>query len=131
MKKLLLIALLVSVVSYNPGAIERVKVITDRSVPGNIRLTNDNSSGKEFASIERSVRSFMRKWSVTGASVAVSKNGRLIYARGFGYSDTITKEEIQPYHKFRIASISKLVTAIAIMKLSEEGTRWDPQGSLF
>ena len=121
MKKLLLIALLGSVVSYNPGAIETVKVITDRSVAGNIRLTNDNSSGKEFASIDRSIRSFMRKWSVTGASVAVSKNGRLIYARGFGYSDTITKEGIQPYHKFRIASISKLVTAIAIMKLSEEG----------
>jgi CubicO group peptidase (beta-lactamase class C family) len=62
----------------------------------------------------------LRKWSITGASVAVAKNGKLIYARGFGYTDTISKEEVQPYHKFRIASISKLVTAVAIMKLAEE-----------
>jgi CubicO group peptidase (beta-lactamase class C family) len=53
--------------------------------------------------------------------VAVSKDGKLIYARGFGYSDTTLKEEVQPYYKFRLASISKLVTAVAVMKLAEEG----------
>jgi len=121
MKKILLVTLLVSVVNYNPGAVEKVSVMTDKHIPGNIRLTNDNSSAREFAAAEKSIRSFMRKWSITGASVAVSKNGKLIYARGFGYSDTITKEEVQPYNKFRIASISKLVTAVAVMKLREEG----------
>jgi CubicO group peptidase (beta-lactamase class C family) len=121
MKKILLIALLAILISYDPGAVERVNIKTEKHIPGNIRLTNDNSSGKEFAAAEKSIRSFMRKWSVTGASVAVSKNGKLIYARGFGYTDTITKVEVQPFHKFRIASISKLVTAVAIMKLCEEG----------
>ena len=120
-RKILLIALLASVVSYNPGAVEKNNSVTVKLVPDNIRLSNSYSSGRGFAAAEKSIRSFMRKWSITGASVAVAKDGKLIYARGFGYTDTITKEEVQPYHKFRIASISKLVTAVAVMKLAEEG----------
>ena len=120
-RKILLATFLVLLVNYNPGAVERSSNVTDKLTPENVRLSNDNSSGKEFASAEKTVRSFMRKWSIAGASVAVSQNGKLIYARGFGYADTASKEETQPYHKFRIASISKLVTAVAIMKLQEEG----------
>jgi CubicO group peptidase (beta-lactamase class C family) len=121
MRKILLATLLVLLVSYNPGAVERSNLLTDKLTPGNIRLTNTNSSGKEFAAAEKTIRSFMHRWSIEGASVAISLDGKLIYARGFGYADTTSKEETQPYHKFRIASISKLVTAVAIMKLQEEG----------
>ncbi len=64
---------------------------------------------------------FLKKWTIEGASIAVSKDGKLIFARGFGYADTTSKTETQPYSQFRIASISKLVTAIAIMKLQEKG----------
>jgi CubicO group peptidase (beta-lactamase class C family) len=120
-RKILLATLLVLLVSYNPGAVERSNVVTNKLTPGNIRLTNTNSSGKEFAAAEKTIRSFMHRWSITGASMAISLDGKLIYARGFGYADTTSKEETQPYHKFRIASISKLVTAVAIMKLQEEG----------
>jgi CubicO group peptidase (beta-lactamase class C family) len=63
----------------------------------------------------------MRRWSIAGASIAVSKAGKLIYARGFGFADTASREKTQPYSKFRIASISKLITAVAVMKLVEEG----------
>lgn len=121
LKKILLITLIVSVISYNPGATEKNSVAADKLVPGNVRLTNSNSSGREFADAVRTINSFMRKWSIEGASVAIAKDGRLVYASGFGYSDTASGELVQPYYKFRIASISKLVTAIAIMKLNEEG----------
>jgi CubicO group peptidase (beta-lactamase class C family) len=120
-KKILLVSLLASVVSYNPGAVKKNNSVAEKLVPGNVRITNEYSSGRDFAAAEKSIRSFMRKWSVTGASVAIAKDGKLIYARGFGYADSISKEEVQPYHKFRLASISKLVTAVAVMKLAEEG----------
>jgi CubicO group peptidase (beta-lactamase class C family) len=120
-KKILLVALLVMIVSYNPGAVRRNNIVTNKLAPENVRLSNMNSSGWEFAQVEKTISSFMRKWSIAGASVAVSYNGKLIYARGFGYADTTTREEVQPYNKFRIASISKLITAVAIMKLVEEG----------
>jgi len=113
--------LLISTVSYNPGAIEKSNDVSDKLVPGNVRITNSNSTGREYASAERTINSFMRKWLIAGASVAIAIDEKLVYAKGFGFSDTAKKEPVQPYHKFRIASISKLVTAVAVMKLNEEG----------
>jgi CubicO group peptidase (beta-lactamase class C family) len=119
--KILLITLLLLLVSSNPGAHENSFVLIDKLVPNNIRLTNDISSGTEFAGVEKTVNSFLRKWSIAGASIAIAKDGKLIYAHGFGYADIASKTETQPYSQFRIASISKLVTAVGIMKLQEEG----------
>jgi CubicO group peptidase (beta-lactamase class C family) len=120
-KKILSAVLLSIVVSYNPGASEKSEGSPDRIVPGNIRLTNLNSSSSEFNECENTINSFLHKWTIAGASVAIARNGRLIYAKGFGYADTAEGIGIQPYNKFRIASISKLVTATAIMKLYEAG----------
>lgn len=120
-RKFFIFILLISLVSYKQGAVENVHVPSEMLVPDNIRLTNSISSGEEFSGVEKSVTSFMRKWEIAGASVAIAKDGKLIFARGFGYADTATRTETQPYNKFRIASISKLVTAAAIMKLQEEG----------
>jgi CubicO group peptidase (beta-lactamase class C family) len=120
-RKILLATLLVSLVSFNPGAKENSVVIVEKLVPRNVRLTNRNSSGKEFTGAEKTINAFLRKWSIAGASVAISKDGKLIYARGFGFADTASMTETQPYNQFRIASISKLITAIGIMKLNEEG----------
>jgi CubicO group peptidase (beta-lactamase class C family) len=121
LRKISLATLLVLLVSYDPGAVERSNKVTDKLVPGNVRLTNSFSEGKEFTGVEKTVASFMRRWSIAGASMAVSKDGKLIFARGFGYADTASHEETQPYNKFRIASISKLITAVAVMKLVDDG----------
>ena len=107
--------------SYDPGANERGGHITDKLIPGNVRLTNSMSSGREFAGMEKTINSFMHRWEIAGASIAVAKDGRLVYAKGFGFADKANNIKTEPYNKFRIASISKLVTAIAIMKLQEEG----------
>ncbi len=117
----MLIALLVTIISYNPGAINEGNNMGNKLVLDNVRLTNTHSEGPEFNYIEKNITSFMHRWEINGVSVAVAKNGKLIYARGFGFADTVTKELVQPFYKFRIASISKLITAVAVMKLAEEG----------
>ncbi len=119
--KILFVTLLLLLLSSNPGAEENNFVLTDKLVPNNVRLTNSCSSGNEFTGVEKTVNAFMRKWSIAGGSIAIAKDGKLIFARGFGYADTLSKIETQPYSQFRIASISKLVTAVGIMKLQEEG----------
>jgi N-acyl-D-amino-acid deacylase len=63
----------------------------------------------------------MRKYGIPGGAVAVMRDGRLIYARGFGYADVENKTPVQPDALFRIASVSKTLTSAAIMKLVEEG----------
>jgi CubicO group peptidase (beta-lactamase class C family) len=120
-RKILVTLVLALAISYDPGAIEKPGNVTDKLLPSNVRLANALSSGIEFNKSEQAVNYFMHRWTIEGASVAIAKDGRLIYARGFGYADTASHEETQPFNKFRIASISKLVTAVAIMKLREEG----------
>ncbi len=120
-RKILLVSLMLFLVSLNPGAQENCVLVTDKLVPHNVRLVNTNSSGNEYVGLEKTINSFLHKWSIVGASVAIAKDGKLVYAKGFGYADTASKVETQPFNQFRIASISKLVTAVAIMKLKEEG----------
>ncbi|OON71088.1 serine hydrolase domain-containing protein [Hymenobacter sp. CRA2] len=74
-----------------------------------------------MAGCDAAVRQFMQRWKIPGASVAISHQGRLVYARGFGYADLARTEPMQPAHLLRVASVSKPVTAVAIMKLVEDG----------
>lgn len=73
------------------------------------------------AAFDGEIAQFMKRWSLKGASIAVMKDNRLIYAKGYGYADLAKQEEMQNYHMMRIASASKLVTAVGVMKLVEEG----------
>ena len=73
-----------------------------------------------MASFDSLMRGFIEKHRIPGAALAVLDHGRLVYARGYGYADVATKEQVTPDSLFRIASISKPITAVAIMKLVEE-----------
>jgi len=56
-----------------------------------------------------------------GAAVIVSKDGKIIYQKGFGYADVEKHIPITVDTKFRTGSITKQFTASAILKLQEEG----------
>ncbi|GAB5406174.1 MAG: hypothetical protein Aurels2KO_44050 [Aureliella sp.] len=60
---------------------------------------------------------FLEDHSVPGASLAISRYGRLLYSRGFGYRDADRAKPVLPSTRFRIASISKPVTSAAIVTL--------------
>jgi N-acyl-D-amino-acid deacylase len=59
--------------------------------------------------------------SVPGASLAIARDGRVIYARGFGWADVETREAVQPDSPFRVASVSKTFTSAAIILLVQRG----------
>lgn len=67
------------------------------------------------------VESFMYNYGIPGLTFAMSKNGKMVYLRSFGYSDLAESVPTQPYNLFRIASLSKQITSIAIMKLIQDG----------
>lgn len=64
---------------------------------------------------------FMKTHSVPGCTVAITDHGRLVYSRGFGVSDVASQTPVNPKNLFRIASISKPITAVAILQLVEQG----------
>jgi CubicO group peptidase (beta-lactamase class C family) len=74
-----------------------------------------------MTSYDQVISDFMQKYQIPGGAVAVMREGRLIYARGFGYADVENKTLVQPDALFRIASVSKTLTSAAIMTLVEDG----------
>jgi CubicO group peptidase (beta-lactamase class C family) len=54
-------------------------------------------------------------------SIAIVRNARLAWRRGFGVKDTASKEPVDNDTVFEAASISKTVFAYAAMKLCEKG----------
>lgn len=66
------------------------------------------------------MKAFLLQHNVAGATVAVAKDGRLMYSKGFGYSDVEKREPMLADSAMRIASISKPITAIAVLKLAEK-----------
>jgi CubicO group peptidase (beta-lactamase class C family) len=56
-----------------------------------------------------------------GAAVLVAKNGNVIYKKAFGMADLELNVAMQPDMIFRIGSITKQFTAVAILQLAEKG----------
>lgn len=119
--RLLLIVFLVLFMIVPRVGTEQVAIIGGHYVPANLRIDNSVNESELFVDAEKGVELFMRNWDIKGASVAVAKDGKLLYARGFGYASIDDSIPAEPYHRFRIASVSKLVTAVAVMRLQEEG----------
>src|SRR5678815_4081309 len=74
-----------------------------------------------MGSFEQSVSDVMQKYSIPGGAIAVVRDGKLIYARGFGYADVENKTPVEPDALFRIASVSKPITSAAVMTLVQDG----------
>lgn len=89
--------------------------------PLNHLMDNSMSDLEETEKFDAAIRRFMRYWDIKGASFALMKNDSLIYAKGYGYSDIKDSIECEVKNVFRVASVSKLITAVAIMRLCETG----------
>ena len=75
----------------------------------------------DIATVDAKVTAFMNTYGVPGASLAVSQNGKLVYIKGYGKGNITTGELVTPSHRFRLASVSKTYTGVAILKLIQEG----------
>lgn len=75
----------------------------------------------DWSSFEKYVLEMMEKEHIVGAAIAVSQKGKTIYQKGFGVSDLESKDRVTEETIFGIASVTKSFTAMAIMKLQEEG----------
>lgn len=70
--------------------------------------------------IDNAVQAFMVRNNVPGISLAIARDEKTVYVKSYGFADTENRTLLTPRHLFRIASISKPITSIAIMKLVEE-----------
>jgi N-acyl-D-amino-acid deacylase len=72
------------------------------------------------ASYDRAFVRIMNKWEIPGGALTVMEKGEVLLARGYGLADVARHEPALPESLFRIASLSKPITAVAVLKLVEE-----------
>ncbi len=85
-------------------------------------LNLNGQSKKELVSqLDLKVPKFMKEKNVPGMAIAVIDKGQVIYKNGYGFSNISKSDKIQTSTGFNIGSISKLYTAIGVMKLVEDG----------
>jgi len=87
----------------------------------NTAVSHDVTGKDSIVAIDNIVTSFMNKYNVPGLSLAISKDRNLVYAKGYGYANKSIGEEVTPSSLFRIASISKPFTSVAIFQLIDSG----------
>ena len=71
--------------------------------------------------VDDRVDRLFRIYGTTGGEVVVAKDGEIVYQRCYGYTSGRKTDPMTPDHYYRIASVSKLVTATAVMRLVETG----------
>jgi CubicO group peptidase (beta-lactamase class C family) len=89
--------------------------------PLSYKLTNELSADPSMKSVDSIITDFLARNKIKGASVAITRDSKLVYAKGFGWANEEKGIAVEPKHIFRIASVSKLITAVTIMKIAEEG----------
>ena len=84
-------------------------------------LNREQGSSHEFRGFDQLIPQLMRKWNLPGGAIAITKGERLVFAKGYGIADKESSQPVFADSLFRIASVSKPITAVAILKLHEEG----------
>lgn len=64
---------------------------------------------------------YLQEDQIPGAAVTVAYKGKVVFSRGYGYADKEAHLPVKPDSVFRIASLSKPFTAIAILSMIERG----------
>ncbi len=76
---------------------------------------------EDLSKIDAQVDSYFKKSSTVGGSLVIAKNGEIVYQRDYGLQNKNQKSPVTEDTYFRIASITKMVSAIGIMQLVEQG----------
>ena len=87
----------------------------------NDTLTNALVDVPQLHDMDSIMRRYMKRWELNGAQLAITRNDSLLYVKGYGWADRERNVPMEPHHIMRMASVSKLVTAVGIMKLQEMG----------
>jgi CubicO group peptidase (beta-lactamase class C family) len=87
-------------------------------------LADVPASGREYPGLEpfdQLMISLLNRWRIPGGALAVSRNKHVLLSRGYGYADLERGMPVVPENLFRMASLTKPITSVAIMKLVERG----------
>ena len=75
----------------------------------------------ELAGFDHRMAAIMKQWHLPGGQLAIANGERLVLNRGYGYGDVEQEQLVRPNSLFRVGSVSKTITAVAILTLVDAG----------
>jgi CubicO group peptidase (beta-lactamase class C family) len=91
------------------------------------RIAQDNTCylpmicQESVSELDNKIWAAMWRNNIVGLSAAVFQDNQIIWSNGYGYADLRTDRQATPETVYRIASISKMITATALMQLYDQG----------
>lgn len=76
---------------------------------------------EDITAVDSQIESFISQYNIPGASLAISKNGKLVYQKAYGVADEAQGKAMETKTQMRVASISKTFTGVAVMMLVQDG----------
>src|SRR4051794_25037069 len=73
-------------------------------------------AGPGLDAFDSAMRTIIDRHGLAGAALAIAKEGRLVFAKGYGWANIAEAETMQPDTLFGLASLSKPFTAVAALK---------------
>jgi len=83
--------------------------------------TARTTAPRDWSSLEASAGRAIAARLTPGLQLSVMKDGQLVYSRGFGFSNLATETPVTATTMFRIGSLTKQFTAVAMLLLAEDG----------
>ena len=80
-----------------------------------------SDTGRKLPDLTKELESLMDRHELMGLSLILIEKGKVVYENALGTANLRTSQMLNLDSKFRIASISKLVTTMALMQLEEQG----------
>ncbi len=95
----------------------------NRAPPGSARRQTPVTGkiGPGLGPLDNVMLGLLEKHGIPGGALALVKDGKLVLARGYGWSNLANGAPVTPDAVFGVASLSKTLTAVAVLKLVDEG----------
>ena len=117
----ILIAVILAVTSLGVYSSLKSQNTQKSTIHLNSTLKNSMSQIEGLTGMDQEMKAYLNKWNIKGASLAIMRNDSLVYAKGYGWADKDAGVRMDVGHIMRVASVSKLITAIGIMVLQDQG----------
>ncbi len=110
----------------SPAILSAKVLMTNKPVDTDNNTVNTTADLKiNFESLEHSLtqwgEAFLEnQYTIPGMQLSVSKKGKTIFSKGFGYADVENEKKVTKATRFRIASVTKPMTVSAVIKLASE-----------
>jgi len=96
----------------------------------NSPIQGDGAPEIDAVAVNQAVLSYLADNEMAGATVAVTRAGRLVWSKGYGWADEGDQTRMQPWHRSRIGSTSKFITTIGLLHQLESAAGGGDLGSL-